>query len=182
MRPPTGPRSEHRQALRTRPRTSGRAPHHPALVDPFCGYLHERRAQDPAVPVLNLLAEIRERGYTGSQSLLYRYITRGRVEADRPALSPRRLTRYPLTRPGRLANQQHELLDTLIAACPQMTALVGLVRSFAALLTPTPGNIDRLTDSTTAAPEGVNTKTNRIMRKMHGRAGFSLLRHRVLRG
>ncbi len=30
--------------------------------------------------------------------------------------------------------------------------------------------------------EGVNTKTKRIMRQMHGRAGFTLLRHRILLG
>lgn len=28
--------------------------------------------------------------------------------------------------------------------------------------------------------EGVNTRTKRIMRQIHGRAGFDLLRHRVL--
>jgi hypothetical protein len=28
--------------------------------------------------------------------------------------------------------------------------------------------------------EGVNTRTKRIMRQMHGRAGFGLLRHRIL--
>jgi len=28
--------------------------------------------------------------------------------------------------------------------------------------------------------EGVNTKTKRIMRQMHGRAGFTLLRHRII--
>jgi transposase len=28
--------------------------------------------------------------------------------------------------------------------------------------------------------EGVNTKTKRIMRQMHRRAGFTLLRHRIL--
>lgn len=30
--------------------------------------------------------------------------------------------------------------------------------------------------------EGVNTKTKRLMRQMHGRAGFTLLRHRILLG
>jgi transposase len=30
--------------------------------------------------------------------------------------------------------------------------------------------------------EGVTTKTKRIMRQMHGRAGFELLRHRILLG
>jgi transposase len=28
----------------------------------------------------------------------------------------------------------------------------------------------------------VNTETKRIMRQMHGRAGFTLLRHRILLG
>lgn len=28
--------------------------------------------------------------------------------------------------------------------------------------------------------EGVNTRTKRIMRQMHGRAAFDLLRHRIL--
>jgi transposase len=28
--------------------------------------------------------------------------------------------------------------------------------------------------------EGANTKTKRIARQMHGRAGFALLRHRIL--
>lgn len=30
--------------------------------------------------------------------------------------------------------------------------------------------------------EGVNTKTKRIARQMHGRAGFTLLHHRILLG
>jgi len=30
-------------------------------------------------------------------------------------------------------------------------------------------------------PEGVNTKTKPIMRRMHGRASFALLRHRIRR-
>jgi transposase len=30
--------------------------------------------------------------------------------------------------------------------------------------------------------EGVNTKTKTIARQMHGRAGFALLRHRILLG
>ncbi|WP_460348305.1 transposase family protein [Actinoallomurus acanthiterrae] len=72
-----------------KPEKMRRAPQYrPALVDPNRGYLRNRRAEDPAVPVLQLLREIRERGYTGSQNLLYRYITQGRVEDDRPAVSP----------------------------------------------------------------------------------------------
>jgi transposase len=97
-----------------------------------------------------------------------------------------------------------------------MTALAGVVRSFAALLVPHKDNVGRLTAWTTAAreadlphvhsfvrgidqdidavtaaitldhhngrTEGVNTKTKLIKRQMFGRAGFDLLRHRILLG
>ena len=91
-----------------------RAPQYrPTLVDPYRDHLRKRREEDPAVPVLRLLAEIRELGYTGSQNLLYRYITQGRVEADRRAISPRRVTRYLLTHPDHLKEHQRERLDAL---------------------------------------------------------------------
>jgi transposase len=192
-----------------------RAPRYRAtLVDPYRDYLRARRAENPAVPVWRLLAEIREQGYTGSMNLLCRYITQGRVEADRPHLSPRRVTRLLLTRPDTLSDAQQALLSKLTAACPEMTGLAGLVRSFAVLLRPDPGNEARLKDwtETTRAcdlpnlhaftrgleldidaaiaavtlpfhngrTEGVNTKTKMIKRQMYGRAGFTLLRHRLL--
>lgn len=194
-----------------------RAPQYrPTLVDPFRGYLRSRRREDPAVPVHQLLAEIRQRGYTGSHNLLYRYITQGRVESDRPAISPKRLTRYLLTHPDRLQDHQRERLDAAVTACPEMTTLAALVGDFAALLTPADGNDNRLTDwidqaragdlphlhaytrglefdrnAVNAAltlpfhngrTEGVNTKTKMIKRQMYGRAGFPLLRHRILLG
>ena len=172
--------------------------------------------KNPAVPVHQLLAEIREQGYPGSMNLLYRYITQGRVEADRPHLSPRRVTRLLLTRPDALSNSQQALLAKLTGACPEMTSLASLVRDFAALLRPDPGNQARLSEWACAAraadlpnvhgfargldldaqaviaavtlpfhngrTEGVNTKTKMIKRQMYGRAGFTLLRHRILLG
>ncbi len=123
------------------PERLARAPQYRAtLVDPYRHHLRRRRAEDPAVPVLQLLREIRELGYQGSSNLLVRYITQGRVEADRPHLSPRRAARLLLTRPGSLTPGQHRTLADIAAACPEMTALAGLVRSFAALLAPDPGN------------------------------------------
>lgn len=206
-----------RYARVSEPERLVRAPQYrPTLVDPYRDHLRRRREQDPAVPVLQLLEEIKQLGYTGSQNLLYRYITQGRVEADRPAISPRRLTRDLLTAPDRLKDHQRERLDGCVAACAEMTALAGLVRSFAALLTPADGNAKRLTgwitqaraedlphlhaftrgldldrDAVNAAltlpfhnggTEGVNTKTKMIKRQMYGRAGFPLLRHRILLG
>lgn len=194
-----------------------RAPQYrPTLVDPFRDYLRQRRAEEPAVSVVRLLHEITELGYTGSQNLLYRYITQGRVEADRPAISPRRLTRYLLTRPDTLKAHQRERIDAATGACPQMTALSFLISDFAALLAPDPGNdalLNRWNDQARAEDlphlhaftrgldldrsavnaaltlsfhngrtEGVNTKTKLIKRQMYGRAGFTLLRHRILLG
>jgi hypothetical protein len=90
-----------RYARAAEPERMIRAPRYRAtLVDPYRDHLRARRAEDPAVPVWRLLAEIREQGYPGSMNLLYRYITQGRVEADRPHLSPRRVTRLLLTWPG----------------------------------------------------------------------------------
>jgi transposase len=206
-----------RYARADQPERLVRAPQYRAtLVDPYRDHLRRRRAEDPAVPVLQLLREIRELGYAGSPNLLVRYITQGRVEADRPHLSPRRAARLLLTRPGSLTPGQHQTLSDLAAACPEMTALAGLVRSFAALLTPDAGNggllqqwittaraadlphlhaftngLDLDIQAATAAltlphhngrTEGVNTRTKMIKRQMYGRAGFTLLRHRILLG
>ena len=92
------------------------------------------------MPVQQLLREIRELGYPGSSNLLVRYITQGRVEADRPHLSPRRAPGSCSPGPLHLTGSQTALLASITTACPEMTALAGLVRSFAALLAPDPGN------------------------------------------
>jgi transposase len=143
-----------RYARIAEPAQMRRAPQYrPTLVDPYREYLRKRRAADPAVPVLQLLGEIRERGYTGSQNLLYRYITQGRAEDDRPAISPRRLSRLLLTRPDTLRADQQELLHKTTNACPQMKQLASSVRGFAHLLTPADDNADRLEKWIYAAEE-----------------------------
>ncbi|MGA4980338.1 ISL3 family transposase [Streptomyces cinereoruber] len=196
------------EALRQAPR------YRPTLVDPYRDHLRERRAADPAVPVKQLFREIQEQGYTGSFNLLYRYITQGRVEGDRPVTTPRWLARLMLTHPDHLRDKDTTFLAELTAACPEMTQLASLIREFTHLLTPAPGNDKKLTawiasvrtaqlpylhgftngleldraavDAGLTLPhhngrtEGVNTRTKRIMRQMHGRAGFDLLRHRIL--
>jgi transposase len=121
------------------------------LVDPYRDHLRKRRAEEPGVPVLQLLREIRELGYPGSRTLLAQYIAQGRADADRPDLSPRRAARLLLTRPEDLTASQQEALTAITAACPEMTAAASLVRSFAALLTPDPGNARRLQKWITAA-------------------------------
>jgi hypothetical protein len=123
-----------------------RAPRYRAtMADAYRDHLRARTA-DPAVPVWQLLAEIREQGYPGSMNLLYRYITQGRVEADRPYLSPWRVARLLLTCPGVFSGSQQALLAGLTVACPEMTSLAALIRSFATLLRPNPANEARLKD------------------------------------
>jgi transposase len=120
------------------------AQYRPALVDPYRDYLRERRAEEPGVPVQQLLREIRERGYPGSSNLLVRYLNQGRADAERPHIAPRKATRILLTRPGNLTDGQRETAARLASACPEMEALASLIRSFAAMLTPSPGNEDKL--------------------------------------
>ncbi|MBZ9640587.1 ISL3 family transposase [Streptomyces sp. PSKA30] len=196
------------QALRIAPA------YRPTLVDPYRDHLRARRAADPAVPVTQLLREIRELGYTGSANLLVRYLNQGRAEGDRPVTTPRHASHLLLTDPEHLRPKDTALLEKITAACPEMTELASLVRRFASLLKPTAGNDHRLTEwiataRSAALPhlhgfangleldrpavnagitllyhngrtEGANTRTKRIMRQMHGRAGFDLLRHRIL--
>ncbi|MFC8794822.1 ISL3 family transposase [Streptomyces cinereoruber] len=201
-------RTREPEALRRTPR------YRPTLVDPYRDHLRERRAADPAVSVKQLFREIQEQGYTGSFNLLYRYITQGRAEGERPVTTPRWLTRLLLTHPDHLRDKDTSLLADLTASCPEMTQLASLICEFAQLLTPTAGNDEKLTawivgvrtaqlpylhafangleldraavDAGLTLPhhngrtEGVNTRTKRMMRQMRGRAGFDLLRQRIL--
>ena len=106
------------------------------MVDPYRDHLRVRREQEPGVGATALLAEIRAMGFNGSQNLLVRYLNQGRHLDDHPHLSPRRAARLLLTRPGNLTERQRERLEALTAACPEMTALAAVVRSFAVLLAP----------------------------------------------
>lgn len=174
------------------------AQYRPTLVDPYRDYLRERRAGEPGVPTQQLLREIRERGYPGSSNLLVRYLNQGRADSERPHIAPRKATQILLTSPDNLADGQRETAARLSSACPEMKALAGLIGSFAAMLAPDQANGEKLQrwataarDAATAAltlpyhngrTEGVNTKTKMIKRQMFGRAGFELLRHRILLG
>jgi hypothetical protein len=70
--------SEHGQALRPWRRAPADGPRAQVPGDtrgPYRDHLRTRRADDPTVPVQQMLAEIRELGYTGSMNLLYHYTT-----------------------------------------------------------------------------------------------------------
>jgi hypothetical protein len=208
---------EHRQALCQGVRTAAAPPPAPVPRVPgreFRDHLRARRAADPGVPVQRLFDEITELGYGGSLNLLYKYINQGRLDGDRIMPSPRRLTRWLVTRPADLSAGRRAHLDQLLTACPEMTALAEAVRGFAGLmadrrgteldswimqvraaglgeLEPFLAGLEQDRDAATAGltesynngpTEGINTKTKLIKRQMYGRAGFSLLRHRILLG
>ncbi|OLF13472.1 ISL3 family transposase [Actinophytocola xanthii] len=206
-----------RYARAAKPERVQRVPkYRSCMVDPYRDHLRARREQESAVGATALLAEIRAMGYTGSHNLLVRYLNQGRHLDDHPHISPRRAAGMLLTRPANLTERQRERLETLTAACSEMTTLAAAVRSFAALLAPREDNPARLAEWTTATreadlphvhsftrgldqdidavtaaitrehhngrTEGVNTKTKLLKRQMYGRAGFALLRHRILLG
>jgi transposase len=197
------------------PQRLRRPPQHRAcLVDEFRDLLRARRAADPGVSVQRLFDEITELGYRGSLNLLYKYINQGRMDGDRIMPSPRRLTRWLVTRPADLSVGRQANLDLLLTVCPEMTALAEVARGFAGLMADRRGTeldswitqvracglvelepflagleqdhdaaVAGLAESYNNGPtEGINTKTKLIKRQRYSRAGFSLLRHRVLLG
>jgi transposase len=52
----------------------------PTLADPYRDHLRKHRAEEPGIPVAQLLREIRQLGYQGSCNLLVRYLSQGRAE------------------------------------------------------------------------------------------------------
>jgi Transposase len=123
----------------------------PTLVDPYRDHLRKRRAEEPAVPIQQLLREIRELGYPGSSNLLVRYISQGRLDGNRPHLSPRRATRLLPTRPDRLTSSQAETLARIEAACPEMRARPASSATSRPSSPRTRGNATRLQEWITSA-------------------------------
>ncbi len=97
-------------------------------------------------------------GYTGSLNLLYRYITQGRAEGDKPVTTPQRFARLLLTSPENLRDKDTALLRELTEACPEITELARLTGEFAQLLTPAEGNDAKLTDWITTVRTARNSQ------------------------
>jgi hypothetical protein len=182
------------------------------LVDPYRDHLRRRLATEPQMAATTLLAEIRELGYTGSATLLVRYLNQGRADTERAVPAPRRLVSWIMTRPADLPDHDRVHLDELLATCPHPAALAEHVRAFAGLLADRRGadleswmsavdagelaalhgfvrGLRKDLPAVTAGlslpysngpAEGVNTKVKLLKRQMCGRAGFALLRKRIL--
>ena len=118
-------------------------------LDPFKHYINQRWNQgitDAAVLHAELAAT---QGWTGSVQAVRRYVRQfraadGRTRAARtgqpaPAAPPlpktRQITRWLLTRPGRLDPDDQAQLAAVTARCPHLQALAGHIRSFAEMMT-----------------------------------------------
>jgi len=182
------------------------------LVDPYRDHLRRRLVTEPNIAVTRLLGEIRELGYTGSATLLVRYLNQGRIDTDQTTPTPRRLVSWIMTRPAELPPHDQRHLDDLLATCPHLVTLAEHVREFARLLTARlGGELDDWLNAVEASDlpavhafvrglrkdlsavvagltlpysngpiEGTNTKVTLLKRQMYGRAGFALLRKRIL--
>ncbi|MFE2267603.1 transposase [Streptomyces griseosporeus] len=154
-------------------------------------------------------------GYQGSYQLLRAYLhdkrTSPRPVTARPP-SPRAVAGWILRHPDTLTESERLQLKTVRPYCPELDALIGHVRSFAAMLTERQGErlpdwldgvrqdglpslhtlaagIDRDRDAVIAGlilpwnsgvVEGHVNRIKMLKRQMFGRAGFALLRKRVL--
>jgi transposase len=196
-------------------------------LDPFKPWIN-RRWNEGLTSAAALHAEMTAtQGWGGSVQAVERYVRQfrtadGRTRAGRasrpapaapPAPKTRQITRWLLTRPGRLAPGDQARLAEIKTSCPHLDALAGHVRSFAEMMTRRQGllaledwltrveaddqpelrsfanGIRRDQQAVTAGlalpyssgtMEGNVNKIKMIKRQMFGRAGFPLLRKRVL--
>jgi transposase len=164
-----------------------------------------------------LHAELQERGWTGSVQAVARYVRPFRALPAAPPPAPavpktRQITRWLLSPPAALTDDELTQLAGIRARCPHLNTLAAHVTSFAEMMTGLHGcrlhqwladveaddqpqlhsfatGIRRDLQAVTAGltlpyssgpVEGNVNRIKAIKRQMYGRAGFALLRKRVL--
>ncbi|MGW1761621.1 hypothetical protein [Streptomyces mirabilis] len=106
---------------------------------PRCqSYLHQRWREGHTSGA-KLHAELRERGFTGSYSVVRDYLRRfRRTPADRPSAARppgvRKVTGWITRNPDRMNDDDQQNLKAILARCPELEAATGHVRSFAAMM------------------------------------------------
>jgi transposase len=111
-----------------------------SLLDPYKPYLITRWNEGTR-NVRGLHAEIKARGYTGSDQLVRRFITPFRdlpvpVPAPPPAIpSARKITSWLMTTPGNLPPADAAALSAITATCPHLGELAARIRAFADIMT-----------------------------------------------
>ena len=205
----------------------GKATGRETKLDPFKPWIN-RRWNEGLTSAAALHAELAAtQGWKGSVQAVERYVRqfrtadgrtrKGKAPRPAPAVPPapktRQVTRWLLTRPGRLDPADQARLAAAKASCPHLDALAGHVRGFAEMMTRRNGllaledwltrveaddqpelrsfanGVRRDQQAVTAGlalpynsgtMEGNVNKIKMIKRQMFGRAGFPLLRKRVI--
>jgi transposase len=110
-------------------------------LDPFKAYINQRWNQgitDAAVLHAELAAT---QGWTGSVQAVRRYVRQFRTAGGQPAPAAppppktRQITRWLLSRPGRLHADDQAQLAAVKASCPHLDALAGHIATFAGMMT-----------------------------------------------
>jgi transposase len=195
----------------------GKATSRESKLDDFTPYLRQRW-NDGVTDAAALHAELREQGWAGSEQTVRRYIRPFRQALAAPDPAPavpktRQITRWLLTRPDHLQEDEQAQLQAIRARCPHIDALAGHVTAFAEMMTARTGSRDleswlaaveadhqaglrslaagirndqqAVTNGLTlhwnsGMVEGTVNKIKMIKRQMYGRAGFDLLRKRII--
>jgi transposase len=127
-----------------------KATRRPGILDPFKPYLGQRW-NDGITSAAVLHEEIRARGWKGDILAVSRYLRQFRTADGRdrqartqpqltapaapPAPKPRQVTRWIMTRPDHLADDDAAQLARLLGASPGLAAAAAHVRSFAGMMT-----------------------------------------------
>src|SRR4029077_15213915 len=117
----------------------GKATSRESKLDEFKPYLHQRW-NEGITDAARLHAELQQRGWTGSEQTVRRYVRPFRQDTTAPGPAPavpktRQITRWLLTRPDHLQADEQAQLQAIRARCPHIDALAGHVTAFAPTLT-----------------------------------------------
>ncbi|OIJ91760.1 transposase [Streptomyces sp. MUSC 14] len=173
---------------------------HPTKLDMFKSYLHQRW-EDGCTNAWKLWEEITDRGYRGGYAAVRDYLRPLRTVPRTPAIRPpsaRTVSSWILTHPDALPDEAQLQMKIALAHCPELEAPAGhLIREGVAAgrADDLPGlhgfanGLERDQDTVVAGlsipwnsgvVEGHVNRIKMFKRQMFGRAGFELLRKRVL--
>jgi transposase len=115
-------------------------------LDKFKPYICQRW-NEGLTDAAALCAELRERGWAGSEQTVRRYVRPFRQALAAPDPAPpvpkaRQITRWLLTRPDHLQADEQAQLEAIRARCPHIDALAGHVTAFAEMMTARTGSRD----------------------------------------
>jgi transposase len=108
-----------------------------AAIGPYLPYLHSRWDQG-ITKIAVLHREITARGFTGTYTTTWAWLTQLKLAAPPkppPPPTPRQITRWLLTDPAHLNDQDAAALAAARARCPELDTLARHVAAFAKILT-----------------------------------------------